>query len=91
MKLLPIIFILLSIGAANAADQKIVIEVGTMVCGADPHNIKNSLAAISGVKQVDISLPDKTATITYDDQVSNANAMLVAIAGAGYAGLVKPR
>jgi copper chaperone CopZ len=91
MKFLPSILILLSISAAHASDQKIVIEVGTMVCGADPHNIKNSLASIAGVKQVDISLPDKTATITFDDQVSNANAMLVAIAGAGYAGLVKPK
>ncbi len=91
MKFIPFILIFSSIGAAHAADQKIVIEVGSIVCGADPHNIKNAILTIAGVKQVDISLPEKTATITFDDQVSNTNAMLVAIAGAGYAGLVKPR
>jgi periplasmic mercuric ion binding protein len=77
--------------AAQAADQTVTIEVGTMACGADPHNVKNSLAALLGVKNVQVSLPDKTATITYDDQKSSADAMLIAIASAGYAGLVKPK
>jgi periplasmic mercuric ion binding protein len=77
--------------AAQAADQTLVVEVGTMACGADPHNIKNSLAALTGVKNIQISLPDKTATITFDNAKSNADAILVAIAGAGYAGLVKPK
>lgn len=91
MKILSLFFLFSFFTFAQAADQKVVIEVGTMVCGADPHNIKNSLASITGVKNVEISLPDKTATITFDDNVSNANAMLVAIASAGYAGLVKPK
>jgi periplasmic mercuric ion binding protein len=77
-------------GAAQAADQTVTIEVGTMTCGADPHNIKSTLAALAGVKGVQVSLPDKTAKVTFDDSKSNADAMLIAIAGAGYAGLIKP-
>jgi periplasmic mercuric ion binding protein len=80
-----------NLGVAQAADQTLTIEVGTMACGADPHTIKNSLAVLAGVKNVKVSLPDKTATITFDDQKSSANAMLVAVASAGYAGFVKSK
>jgi copper chaperone CopZ len=85
------LFLLFLTGTAQAADKTVTIEVGTMACGADPHNIKNSLAALLGVKNIQMSLPDKTATITFDDQKSSAGAMLIAIASAGYAGLVKPQ
>ncbi len=91
MKFTSLVIIFAFASSVHAAEQKIVIEVGTMICGADPHNIKNSLSAIIGVKNVEISLLNKTATVTFDNQVSNASAMLVAIAGAGYAGLVKPQ
>ena len=72
-----------------AAEKQIVIDVATMVCGPDPHNIKNTLAALTGVSDVKISLADKTATVKFDDQKSSIDQMLSAMAGAGYASLVK--
>jgi copper chaperone CopZ len=74
-----------------AAEKQIVIDVTTMVCGPDPHNIKNTLAALTGVTDVRISLADKTATVNFDDQKSTVDQMLSAMAGAGYASLVKPQ
>lgn len=73
------------------AEKQIVIDVATMVCGPDPHNIKSTLAALSGVSDVKISLADKTATVKFDDQKSTVDQMLSAMAGAGYASLVKPQ
>jgi periplasmic mercuric ion binding protein len=72
-----------------AAEKQVVIDVATMVCGPDPHNIKNTLAAHSGVSEVKISLADKTATVKFDDQKSTVDQMLSAMAGAGYASLIK--
>lgn len=75
----------------SAAEKQIVIDVATMVCGPDPHNIKNTLAALTGVSDVKISLSDKTATVKFDDQKSTVDQMMAAMAGAGYASLVKPQ
>ena len=75
--------------AALAADHTVTLDVSTMVCGPDPHNIKNTLAALTGVSSVQISLEQKTATVTFDDQKSTIDQMLSAMAGAGYASLVK--
>lgn len=73
------------------AEKQIVIDVATMVCGPDPHNIKSTLAALTGVSDVKISLADKTATVKFDDHKSTVDQMLSAMAGAGYASLVKPQ
>jgi copper chaperone CopZ len=91
MKIILISILLLSSGSALAADQTVTINVGNMTCGADPHNIKNSLASLLGVKAVKMSLPDKTATVTFDADTASVDALLVAIASAGYAGLVLPK
>lgn len=72
------------------AEKQIVIDVATMVCGPDPHNIKNTLAALTGVSDVKISLVNKTATVKFDDQKSTVDEMLSAMAGAGYASMAKP-
>jgi periplasmic mercuric ion binding protein len=72
-----------------AKEQHVVLDVATMFCGPDPHNIKSALSALSGVSEVRISLEQKTATVTYDDQKSTVDQLLSAMAGAGYATLVK--
>jgi periplasmic mercuric ion binding protein len=74
---------------AFAAEHNVTLDVSTMVCGPDPHNIKNTLAALAGVKDVKISLETKTATVTFDDEKSTIDQMLSAMASAGYASLVK--
>ena len=76
-------------GRASGADHTVTLDVSTMVCGPDPHNVKNTLASLTGVSNVQISLEQKTATVTFDDQKSTVDQMLTAMAGAGYASLVK--
>ena len=72
-----------------AANQTIILDVSTMVCGPDPHTVKSTLAALTGVSIVQISLEQKTATVTFDDQKSTVDQMLSAMAGAGYAALLR--
>jgi periplasmic mercuric ion binding protein len=93
MKFIIVIFsfvlLLASHTIALAAEHNVTLDVATMVCGPDPHNIKNTLAALAGVKDVKISLETKTAIVTFDDQKSSIDQMLSAMASAGYASLVK--
>ena len=74
-----------------ATEKVVVLDVATMVCGPDPHSIKSTLSSLTGVSEVKISLADKTATVKFDDQKSTIDQMLSAMAGAGFASLVKPQ
>ena len=74
---------------AVAEEHNVTLDVSTMMCGADPHNIKNALSSLAGVSKVEIYLQQKTAIVTFDDQKSTVDQMLSAMAGAGYASLVK--
>jgi periplasmic mercuric ion binding protein len=74
-----------------ATEKLVVLDVATMVCGPDPHSIKSTLSSLAGFSEVKISLADKTATVKFDDEKSSVDQMLSAMAGAGYASLVKPQ
>lgn len=91
MRLFLTMFILLISSASDvwATEKEIVLDVATMMCGPDPHNIRNTLSSLTGVSDVKISLADKTATVKFDDQKSTIDQMRAAMAGAGFASLVK--
>jgi periplasmic mercuric ion binding protein len=75
---------LLSAGVAVAADKTVTLSVPGMYCASCPYIVKQSLAKIGGVGQVNTSLETKTATVTYDDQKTNVAALTAATANAGY-------
>jgi periplasmic mercuric ion binding protein len=81
----------LSVSQVWGTEKLVVLDVATMVCGPDPHSIKSTLSSLAGVSEVKISLADKTATVKFDDEKSSVDQLLSAMAGAGYASLVKPQ
>jgi periplasmic mercuric ion binding protein len=87
---LAIIFWLFSGGLAVALPQSVSIAIDTMTCGPDPHNIKAALQALPGVTDVTISLETRMAIISFDNEKSTPDAMLKAIAAAGYAARSEP-
>jgi periplasmic mercuric ion binding protein len=90
MKFATLIFTatVLCSGHAFAAQKQITLSVQTMVCGPDPHNVKNTLSSLVGIRDVEISLSERQVRVTFDDAKSNVDAMLSAMAGAGYAALL---
>jgi mercuric ion binding protein len=87
---LAIILWLFSSGLAFALPQSVSIAVDTMICGPDPHNIKAALEALPGVTDVTISLETRMAIVSFDNEKSTPDAMLRAIAAAGYAARSEP-
>jgi periplasmic mercuric ion binding protein len=75
---------LLSAGVAVAAEKTVTLSVPGMYCASCPYIVKQSLAKIGGVGQVNTSLETKTATVTYDDQKTNVAALTAATTSAGY-------
>jgi mercuric ion binding protein len=82
----PLAFILLapSGGAAIAALQSTVLHFSNMMCGVDPHIIREALQQVPGVTAVDISLEQHTAVVTFDNSIASYVALQSATGAAGY-------
>lgn len=61
-----------------------------MTCEGCKRSITKSINNLSGITELDINLDSKIITVTFDDTKTSADAILYAIAEAGYeAELVK--
>ena len=69
---------------AMAAERTVTLAVQNMTCAACPYIVRESMSAVDGVEKVDVSLEDKTATVTFDDAKTTAAAIADASERAGY-------
>jgi mercuric ion binding protein len=72
-----------------AAEKKVVLDVKHMNCPTCPITVKLSLKDVEGVEDVKISFADKTASVTYDDAVTNNEELTEATTDAGYPSTVR--
>ncbi len=83
--LLPLILLSLSFPSlAMAGDQTIKLSVPTMSCASCPYMIKKAVSAVKGVKEVSATMKDRSATVTFDDEVTSVEEIQKATAGIGY-------
>lgn len=75
---------LLGATTAPAAERTVTLAVENMTCASCPYIVKQSLAAFPGVAAVAVSFEAKTATVTFDDGKTNADALIDATTKAGY-------
>ena len=69
---------------AIAGETTVTLAVRNWYCGACPHVIKQSLAAVPGVTNVTVSDKTKTAAVTFDDTKVDVKALTEATTAAGY-------
>jgi mercuric ion binding protein len=70
--------------AAFAAERTVTFAVDNMTCASCPYIVKTSMATVPGVATVAVSFEAKTATVTFDDAKTNADAIAAASMNAGY-------
>jgi mercuric ion binding protein len=70
--------------AAFAAERTVTFAVDNMTCASCPYIVKTSMAAVPGVTTVAVSFEAKSATVTFDDAKTNADAIAAASMNAGY-------
>ncbi len=66
------------------ATQKIKIPVDGMACSACQSNVKKTIKSLDGVKDVGVSLENKTAFITYNPNLIKPEQIQKAINDKGY-------
>ena len=82
--------LILGCNAALAAEKTVTLAVDNMYCSACPYIVKQSLARVPGVETVAVSYEQKSATVTYDDQVTTIDALTAATTQAGYPSRLLP-
>lgn len=75
---------LLGSGTAYAAEQTVKLAVANMSCATCAPIVRKSLSVMPGVSKVAVSLEEKSAVVTFDDQKTNVQALIDAVTKAGY-------
>jgi len=75
---------LLTSSAAFAGEKTVTLAVPGMYCSACPITVRASLEAVPGVAKVVVSLANKTAIVTFDDDKATVPALITATTNAGY-------
>lgn len=74
----------LAAGSVSAAEPTVTLAVENMTCASCPYIVKQTLARVPGVTEVNVSFENRTATVTFDDAQTNIVALTDATAGNGY-------
>lgn len=64
--------------------QTVTLKVGGMTCGGCVKSVTRVLTGADGVQSADVSLENAQATVVFDEQVTNVDALIEAIEDAGY-------
>ncbi len=76
---------LVALPLASLATQKTVtLDVRNMTCKLCPITVKKSLEKVSGVSAVKIDFDHKSATVSYDTDKAQPDALIKATTNAGY-------
>lgn len=88
-KLLVAALAALPLAVLAAAPKTITLDVQNMTCELCPITVKKALGKVSGVNAVRIDFGNKTATVTYDPDKAQPEALTKATTNAGYPSTVK--
>jgi len=82
--LLLAVALTLSSGTAWAAERTVTLDIQNMTCALCPITVSTAIKGVKGVKSVDVNFEAKTATVIFDDAVSNVDTVAQASTDAGY-------
>lgn len=88
-KLLIAALVALPLTALAAAPKTVLLYVQNMTCGLCPITVKKALEKVPGVSAVTVDFEHKTATITYDPDLTQPAALVEATTNAGYPAIVR--
>lgn len=78
-------------GTALAASRTVHLAVENMTCAVCPITVKKALERVPGVARVEVSYERKAATVTYDDDRTDVEALTRATTNAGYPSRLQTR
>lgn len=86
-KLIPSFLLLVMVSDASpamAAEQTIKLSVPGMSCVSCPYMVEKAISAVDGIKTVEATIEDRSATVTFEDTLTSLEAIQQATANIGY-------
>jgi mercuric ion binding protein len=88
-KLLIALLAAVPLAVLAAPPKTVTLAVQNMTCEVCPITVKKSLEKVPGVSAVKVDFDKKTATVTYDPDKAQPQALTTATTNAGYPSTVK--
>lgn len=88
-KLLMTLLACVPLAVLAATPQTVTLAVQNMTCELCPITVRKSLEKVPGVSAVRVDFAKKTATVTYDADKAQAEALTRATINAGYPSTVQ--
>ncbi|GLK91709.1 mercury resistance system periplasmic binding protein MerP [Pseudomonas turukhanskensis] len=88
-QLLIAAFVALPLASLAAPPKTVTLDVQNMTCPVCPITVRKSLEKVSGVSDVQVDFNQKTATVTYDPDKAQPEALTEATSNAGYPSTVQ--
>lgn len=89
MKLTLVLLSLVVLSPAIAKEQVVELDIPSMTCPVCSITIKAALTKVNGVSSVETSLKNKSASVTFDDEITDIDNIEKTTAGAGYPSTAK--
>lgn len=67
-----------------AAERTVKLSVPGMSCASCPYMVKSAISKVDGIKSVEATMEDRSATVVFDDTLTNLQEIQEATAGIGY-------
>jgi len=74
----------LTLTPAFAASKSVTLSIPTMDCEVCPITVKKALNTVKGVTSIDVEPQKKIVLVTFDDSLTNVNALTETTKNAGY-------
>ena len=83
--------LILATNLAAAADnhQTVTFDVERMTCSTCPIAVRKAMERVDGVKEVEVSLENKSAVVTFDSSVTTAAEIGEASTDVGFPAIVR--
>ena len=76
--------VLMTSGPSWADEQTVTLAVGNLFCATCPYIVKQVLAKVPGVRDVEVSYETKTAVVTFEDSETDVAALTEATGSVGF-------
>ncbi len=70
--------------ASFAAEKTVKLSVPGMTCASCPYIVKAAIEMVDGIKSVEATMDDRSATVIFDDEITNLDEIREATAEVGY-------
>ena len=89
--ILTLLLLASAMSPVSAAEQTVSFDVEKMTCATCPIAVRKAIQRVDGVKDVEVSLENKSAIVTFDPSVTTATEIGKASTDVGFPASVRGR